>query len=179
MGVAIADILVAGGVEVSHITTATESAIVDGDIVVLAVPYAALDGIVTKYGSQLGGRVVVDITNPLDFQTLKLVVPTDSSAAAKLSRQLPGSRVLKAFNTTFASALISKTVGPNPTTVLIAGDDADAKTALASAVIDGGIEAFDSGDLTAARELEAVGYLQLRLAMEHKISFTGGFSLTK
>ncbi len=133
MGTAIAGILTAGGATVEHITTTDQGeATVAGDLVILAVPYPALDAITASYGDQLAGKVVVDITNPLNFETFdSLTVPAGSSAAAELAEKLPSSRVLKAFNTTFAATLTSKTVGDNPTTVLIAGDDAEAKSTLA------------------------------------------------
>ena len=90
--------------------------------------------------SSLAGKIVVDITNPLNFETFdSLVVPADSSAAAEIAAALPQSRVLKAFNTTFAATLAAGTVGPLTTTVLIAGDDADAKATLAGVVTSGGL----------------------------------------
>ena len=63
MGTAIAGILTAGGATVDHITTADHDATVSGEIVVLAVPYPALQQIATAYGSQLDGKVVVDGVN--------------------------------------------------------------------------------------------------------------------
>ncbi len=75
------------------------------------MPYPALDAITAAYGDQLAGKVVVDITNPLNFETFdSLTVPAGSSAAAELAEKLPSSRVLKAFNTTFAATLASKAV---------------------------------------------------------------------
>ena len=132
MGSAIAGVLTAGGATVDHITTADQGkGTVTGDLVILAVYYPALESIIDAYGDQLAGKTVVDITNPLNLETFdSLTVPADGSAAAELAAALPSSKVLKAFNTTFAGTLAAKTVGPNPTTVLIAGDDADAKAAL-------------------------------------------------
>jgi 8-hydroxy-5-deazaflavin:NADPH oxidoreductase len=181
MGSAIANVLTAGGATVDHITTADQGrGTVTGDLVILAVYYPALDSIVSAYGDQLAGKTVVDITNPLNLETFdSLTVPADSSAAAELAAALPSSKVLKAFNTTFAGTLAAKTVGPNPTTVLIAGDDADAKAQLAAAVTAGGVEAVDAGPLSRARELEALGFLQLTLAMGEKIGWTGGFGLVR
>jgi predicted dinucleotide-binding enzyme len=181
MGSAIADVLTAGGATVNHITTADKGeGTVSGDIVILAVPYPALESIVSAYGDQLAGKTVVDITNPLNFETFdSLTVPADSSAAAELAAALPSSKVLKAFNTTFAATLAAKAVGPNRTTVLIAGDDADAKAALAAAVTAGRVEAVDAGPLSRARELEALGFLELSLANGEKISWTGGFGLVR
>jgi hypothetical protein len=83
--------------------------------------------------------------------------------------------LLKAFNTTFAGTLAAGTVGPLTTTVLIAGDDADAKSTLADVVTSGGLNAIDAGTLKRARELEAIGFLQLTLAANEKVSWTGGF----
>jgi predicted dinucleotide-binding enzyme len=61
--------------------------------------------------------------------------------------------------------------------VSIAGDDADAKALLAGVVSAGGLRAVDAGPLSRARELEALGFLQLTLAVGEKISWTGGFAL--
>ena len=179
MGTAIAGILTEGGATVEHITTADQGeGTVVGDLVILAVPYPALDAIVAAYGEQLTGKVVVDITNPLNFETFdSLTVPAGSSAAAELAAKLPSSRVLKAFNTTFAATLGSKSVGGHPTTVLIAGDDAGAKTTLADAVTAGGLAAVDAGGLNRAHELEALGFLQLTLAASGKTSWAGGLAL--
>jgi predicted dinucleotide-binding enzyme len=178
MGQAINGVLTSGGASVHHITSSDQGATVSGDIVVLAVPYPALAEIVAEYGDQLAGKIVVDISNPLDFETFdSLVVPSNSSAAAELAESLPSASVLKAFNTTFAATLATKQVGPNPTTVLIAGDDTAAKEALTAALTAGGVAAIDGGGLGRARELEALGFLQLTLAVSEKVSWTGGFGV--
>ena len=99
--------------------------------------------------------------------------------SGRARRALPSSKVLKAFNTTFAATLGAKAVGPNKTTVLVAGDDADAKAALMSAIQAGGVDAIDAGALTRARELEAIGFLQLTLAAGEKLPWTGGFAVVR
>lgn len=162
------------------VTPGTVGDPVTGDVVVLALPYPALDEVVGQYPDGFAGRVVVDVTNPVDFATFDaLVVPAGSSAAAGLAERLPEARVLKAFNTTFAATLATGTVGPLPTTVLIAGDDADAKAALAVVVEGGGLRAVDAGSLKRAHELEALGFLQLTLAAGEKTSWTTGFALER
>jgi 8-hydroxy-5-deazaflavin:NADPH oxidoreductase len=178
MGQAIAGIASKGGNSVELLGQSDADKPVTGDVVVLAVPYPAVAEVLKARGESLAGKVVVDITNPLDFTTFdSLTVPADSSAAAEIAAALPQSRVLKAFNTTFAATLASGVVGPLPTTVLIAGDDADAKALLAGIVTAGGLRAVDAGSLRRARELEAIGFLQLTLAAGEKISWTGGFGL--
>ena len=178
MGTAIAAVLSRGGSTVTHITSGDTGTAVSGDIVILAVPHPAIEEIVAAYGDQLAGKTVVDITNPLDFSTFdSLVVAADGSKAAELAGQLPTAKVLKAFNTTFAATLASGRVGDKPTTVLVAGDDADAKQSLIDLVVAGGLQGIDAGSLKRARELEAVGFLQLTLAVGEKISWTGGFAV--
>jgi predicted dinucleotide-binding enzyme len=147
--------------------------------VVLAVPYPSLATVLDERGSQLAGKVVVDLTNPIDFATFDgLAVPADSSAAAEIAAALPTARVVKAFNTNFGATLASGSIGEGTTTVLIAGDDADAKALLAGVVGAAGLKAIDAGSLKRARELEALAFLQITLAAGEKISWTGGFAVT-
>jgi 8-hydroxy-5-deazaflavin:NADPH oxidoreductase len=148
MGQAITGLATRGGHTVQTLGATDTAHAVTGEIVVLAVPAAALSTILATRGPSLAGKIVVDITNPVDFATFdSLVVPADSSAAAELAEALPQSRVLKAFNTTFAATLASGTV------------------------------AVDAGSLRRARELEALGFLQITLAIADRISWTGGFAL--
>jgi NADPH-dependent F420 reductase len=178
MGQAIAAIAGKGGHSVQLLGSGDADTAVTGEVVVLAVPYPAVSDVISQRGEQLAGKIVVDITNPLNFETFdSLVVPADSSAAAEIAAALPQSRVLKAFNTNFAATLAAGTVGSANTTVLIAGDDADAKSTLTDIVTSGGLNAIDAGALTRARELEALGFLQLTLAVTEKISWTGGFGV--
>ena len=178
MGKAISELVTKGGNTVEILTRSDASTAVTGEIVVLAVPYGALDEIVAQRGDELAGMVVVDITNPLDFQTFDgLVVPADGSAAAELAAKLPRAKVVKAFNTNFAATLRTGKVGQNTTTVLVAGDDADAKQGVVSFVKAAGLNALDAGSLKRARELEAIGFTQLALAASEQIGWTGGFAV--
>lgn len=180
MGTAINKVLTDGGARVRHIGRQNAGSRIEGDIVVLAVPYPELAEIASGFADQLVGKIVVDITNPLDFSTFdSLTVPAGSSATAELAELLPNSSVVKAFNTNFAATLTSKAVGELVTTVLIAGDNADAKATLASAITAGGLEVIDAGGLNRAHELEALGFLQLTLGATEKIGWTGGFNLQR
>jgi 8-hydroxy-5-deazaflavin:NADPH oxidoreductase len=178
MGQAIASVAGKGGHTVQLLGSSDTDTQVTGEVVVLAVPYPAIGEVIAQRGESLAGKIVVDITNPLNFETFdSLVVPADGSATAEIAAALPQSRVLKAFNTNFASTLTAGAVGPLTTTVQIAGDDADAKSTLAGIVTSGGLEAVDAGALARARELEALGFLQLTLAVGEKVSWTGGFGV--
>ena len=123
-----------------------------GDVVVLALPYGAVADVVGQYATQLDGKVVVDITNPLDFATFDdLAVAAGTSAAQQIAALVPGAHVLKAFNTNFAATLATAKVGGGATTtVLVAGDDADAKATLIGVVEAAGLGAVDAGSLKRA-----------------------------
>ncbi len=139
---------------------------VSGEVVVLAVPYQAVSEIASQYGSGLDGKVVVDISNPVDWSTFdSLVTPPDSSAAEEIAKTIPGAKVVKAFNTTFASTLGSGAVGGQPLDVLVASDDDGAKEPVQKLVEDGGMRAVDVGPLRRARQLEQTAFLHM-LAQE-------------
>ncbi|MFW5468414.1 NADPH-dependent F420 reductase [Knoellia sp. CPCC 206435] len=179
MGSAIAGIVGSGDNQV-QVLDRDDSAEITGDVVVLAVPYGEVAGILEARRDQFAGKVVVDITNPVNFETFDgLVVPADSSAAAEIAAALPEAKVVKAFNTTFGGTLVAKEVGPLPTTVLIAGDDADAKSLVVEVIEAGGLTVIDAGALKRARELEALGFLQITLAAGEKVSWTGGFGVVR
>jgi predicted dinucleotide-binding enzyme len=178
MGTVLADLARAAGREVELLGSSDTDRPITGDVVVLAVPHSAVAEVLAQRGSELDGKVVVDITNPLDYSTWNsLVVPADGSAAAEIAATLPGARVLKAFNTTYAGHLATGRVGDQPTTVLIAGDDADAKAQLGDLVTAGGLRAVDAGSLARARELEAVGFLQMTLSARDTVPWTSGFAV--
>jgi len=178
MGQAIAGLAEKAGHTVEFFDTTDADKAVTGDIVVLAVPHAAVADIVAQRADQLAGKVVVDITNPIDFATFSLSVPADSSSAAQIAEAVPTARVLKAFNTTFGPTLATGTVGgEQTTTVLIAGDDADAKAQLAELVTAAGLKTADAGPLARAREMEAFALLQIGLAATEQTSWAAGFAL--
>jgi NADPH-dependent F420 reductase len=181
MGRAIAACAVAGGHTVTILGTAAEKAraVADelsgdvrsgavgdelqSDIVVLAVWYQAVDDVLGRYGEQLNGKVVVDITNPVDPQTFQPLTIEAGSAAQAIGQEAPGARVVKAFNTTFAGTLVEGRIAGQPLDVLIASDDQDAEDVVSQLAEDAGLRAIDAGPLAHARQLEGLGYLHMAI----------------
>jgi 8-hydroxy-5-deazaflavin:NADPH oxidoreductase len=130
------------------------------EVVVLAVYYPDAMAAVEQYGDGLVGKVLVDITNPVNETYDDLVTPPDGSAAQELANA-SGARVVKAFNTTFANTLNEGKVAGQPLDVFLAGDDDDAKAKVASLAEDAGLRPVDAGPLRRARELEAAGLLHM------------------
>jgi 8-hydroxy-5-deazaflavin:NADPH oxidoreductase len=147
------------------------------DVVVLAVYYPDAQAAVEQYGDDLSGKVVVDITNPVNETFDGLVTPPDSSAAQELAKTAAGARVVKAFNTTFAGTLIEGRVAGQPLDVFIAGDDEDAKATVATLAKDGGLNPIDAGPLKQARQLEAMGLLHMTLQSSLGTSFSSALKI--
>lgn len=150
-----------------------------GELVVFAIPYGAYPGILKHYRDRLGGKVVIDISNPIDFTTYEQPEALrNSSTALELAKQLPQDvAVLKAFNVNLADTLIARTNGTTATTVLFAGDHAEGKIVLTELLKGAGLRAVDAGPLQRSRQLEAIGFLQMVLASSGKTRFESGFTL--
>jgi predicted dinucleotide-binding enzyme len=159
------------------IATAVTGDPIGGDVVVLAVYYPDAREAVEQYGDQLAGRVVVDITNPVNETFDGLVVPADGSAAQELAKLAPEARFVKAFNTTFARTLGAGEVSGHALDVLIAGDDEAAKDAVATLARDGGLNPIDTGPLERARELEAAGLLHMTLQNQLGTGFASALKI--
>jgi predicted dinucleotide-binding enzyme len=146
-------------------------------VVVLALPYAAALEFAAANAGKLAGRIVVDITNPLNASYDGLVTAPGTSAAEEIARRLPQSRVVKAFNTTFAGTLIGGEVDGHPLDVFVAGDDADAKQTVTGLITDGRLRAIDAGGLGRARELEGLGLLGITLQGPLGLGFQSAWKL--
>jgi predicted dinucleotide-binding enzyme len=162
----------------ASVQAASETALIDGDIVVLAVPYQAVQSVIRKYGDQLAGKVIVDITNPVNFETMTSAVAPGTSAAEEIAKVAPsGAKVVKAFNTTFAGTLVDGQVAGQQLDVFIAGDDASARETVARFVRDGSLNPIDTGDLMRARQLEAIGLLGMALQSRLNTGFRTAWKL--
>jgi 8-hydroxy-5-deazaflavin:NADPH oxidoreductase len=149
-----------------------------GEVVILAVYYPADIEIVRELGDGLAGKVVVDISNPLNQTFDGLATAPGTSAAEEVAASAAtGARVVKAFNTTFAGTLVEGQVAGQPLDVLIAGDDEEAKETVAQLARDGGLRAIDVGPLERARQLEGLGFLGITLQQPLGLNFRSAWKL--
>jgi NADPH-dependent F420 reductase len=134
------------------------------DLVVLAVPYDAA-AVVIRGAGELKGKILVDITNPMTADYSALTIGHTTSAAEEIQKLLPTAKVVKAFNTVFASVLqAGGKVAGRPATVFVAGDDADARKTVSALAASAGFQPLETGGLAAARYLEPVAGLNIALA---------------
>lgn len=148
------------------------------EIVILAIPYGATGQVIESLGKQLDGKIVIDITNPLNASYSGLAVAPGTSAAEEIARKLPNDAVvLKAFNTTFARTLVEGKVDGKPLDVFIAGDAEEPKQKVSKLVEDSGLRAIDAGALERARQLEAMGFLGIALQQELGTGFQSAWKI--
>lgn len=145
------------------------------DVIILAVPYSEIANVVSQLGGTVSGKIVVDATNALtpDYD---LAVGFTTSGAEELQRKLPDSKVVKAFNTTFASTMATGRIGDKHLTGLVAADDADAKAVVLGLVGELGFDPIDTGPLANARLLEPFGVLNIKLGFGQGYGPNSGFT---
>ena len=108
--------------------------------------------------------IVIDITNPLAADFSGLTIGHSTSAAEEIQKNAPAARIVKAFNTVFASVLQNDgKAGGQPATVFVAGDDEDALNAVANIARSAGFRSVNAGGLASARYLEPVAGFNIAL----------------
>jgi NADPH-dependent F420 reductase len=148
------------------------------EIVILAIPYGATSEVIERLGTHLDGKIIVDITNPLNATYSGLAVAPGTSGAEEIAKQLPADTVvLKAFNTTFAKTLLEGQVEGQALDVFIAGDAAESKEKVSKLIEDGGLRAIDAGALERAQQLEALGLLGITLQGELGTGFGSAWKI--
>lgn len=144
------------------------------DMIFMAMPYNCVLDARDFYGKELDGKIVVDLTTPIDVATLEPIYPEAGSAAQEISKRRPGARVLKVFHPMFAGATAPEQNPEKVRQVLLAGDDGEAKRRVTQLFKDGGLFPIDVGPLRRARELEAVGYLHVARGLSLEFILVAG-----
>ena len=156
----------------SGATVGTTGAAPAGDMVILAVPYASAAAVIRDYGNALGGKAIVDITNPITPDLSGFLTPQGTFGAQEIAKDAPaGAHVVKAFNTLPCDVLAAGSIDGRPVDVFIAGDDAQAKARVSAFIESLGLRPMDAGQLPMARALENVALLQLGL-VAHSVKHT-------
>jgi NADPH-dependent F420 reductase len=156
----------AAAAELGVVAAATpQDAARDADVIVIAVPYTAVDDVAVELGGAASGKVVIDATNPLRPDYSGLSTTGGASGAEHVAELLPGARVVKAFNTLFAAAQADPTTHGLTLDALYATDDDGAAAVVSELATAIGFRPVRVGPLAAARELEAAAWLNIRLQM--------------
>jgi 8-hydroxy-5-deazaflavin:NADPH oxidoreductase len=151
-------------------------AVAGSELVVLAVPYPALPAILDEVGGGLRGKIVVDVTNPLRADYMGLATE-GTSAAEEIQAHAAGARVVKAFNTVFASRQADPQVDGQVADAFVAGDDAEAKKTVLDLAAAIGFRPIDAGALEMARALEAMALLNITLQLRDSLPWQSAWKL--
>jgi len=139
------------------------------NVIFLAMPYSCVLDARDFYGKQLSGKIVVDVTTPMDLNTFEPIHPEAGSAADEIVKAGIGARVVKAFHPRFAGTFVRQQDSDQETSdVFVAGDDLEAKSVVMQLFEQSGLRPIDVGHMSRAREVEAMGHLPAakRLALE-------------
>lgn len=147
------------------------------EIIVLAVPFGAVAGIAAEIRSAASGKVVIDATNNLKADFSGLADTGGRSGAEVVASLLTGANVVKAFNTVFASIQADPGSLGQTIDLLIAGDDAAAKSLVAQLATSIGLRPVDAGSLVGAREMEAMAWLNMSLQLRTGGNWNSSFVL--
>ena len=147
-----------------------------GEVIILAVPFPAIEETVRELGDSVRGKIMVDATNALtaDYQ---LALGFSTSGAEELQKKAPNAKVVKAFNTVFAQNMATGQVKDEALTLFVAGDDAGAKEQVLALGKGMGFDPVDAGPLKNDRWLETLGYLNIQLGYMLKMGTQIGFKL--
>jgi NADPH-dependent F420 reductase len=157
-------------------------AVRQADVVVLTVPWVNVQEALAAAGD-LRGRVIIDATNPLPMtpEGLRqgLVIGHSTSGGEEIARWAEGARVVKAFNTTGWPNMADPKFGSQGLSMMLCGDDAEAKKVVADLARQLGFEPVDVGPLRSARYLEAVAMLWIDMAILQGFGTNFGFQVVK
>ena len=140
-------------------------------VVVIAVPWTAVEDVVRSLGN-LAGKIVVDPTNPRVTATDGFAdyPPQHDSNAERIARLAPKALVVKAFSTLGAETMLNPRLANGPVTIPVVGDDRGAKQVVAELARAIGLEAVDVGPLRHARIIEGLHYLRAN-ALGGRVNF--------
>lgn len=149
----------------------------EADIIILAVPFNAEPEIAAKIREVANQKIVISIANPLNETYNGLVTASDTSAAEELQKLLPNSKVIKAFNTTFAADFSTPVIDGKQSDAFIAGNDEDALQTVAEIVATAGFNPIAAGDLSVSRTLENMQLLLIQLGMKYNYNWLAGWKI--
>lgn len=154
------------------------SAIENAEIVILAVPFQALESVAEELGGSLGGKIVVDVTNRINPEDPASTLD-GTSMAEMLQGWLPDVPVVKAFNTAFAARQAEPEVEGMRSDGFVASDDEDAKRKILELVESIGFRPIDAGPLGMARALEAMATLNIYMQVRDEGSWQAAWKLVE
>ncbi|MEM8794274.1 MAG: NADPH-dependent F420 reductase [Pseudomonadota bacterium] len=151
--------------EATHVTY--ENACAGKDLIILAIPFTAVGGLLGELAHDIGSAVVVDATNPLNDDWSPYLMGDENSAGETIQALLPEAKIVKAFNTIFADIMTADglTRKGQGATAFLAGDDDDAIGRVSELARSIGLRPVQTGPIKNSRYLEAMAHLNIAIAV--------------
>ena len=149
----------------------------EADIIVMAVPHDQEQEIAGKIRDVATQKVVVSMANPVDENFSKLTTEPDTSAAEELQEWLPNSKVVKAFNTTFAADFEQPVIDGQKFDSFIAGNDEQAIETVNELIETVGFNPIKIDDLVFSRTLERMQLLLMQLTIKNNYNWHAGWKI--
>lgn len=136
--------------------TSIDEALAEADVVLFAIPGAAMAEAVASLGAALNGKIVIDASNQFGQPVMNAIAAIQGAA--------PQAVVYRAFNSIGAENLAEPVIGGIQADMLYVGPDGAARTAIEQLVADTGLRPIRAGDLAQAPLVDALGALWGALA---------------
>lgn len=149
----------------------------EADMIIAAVPYKAEKEVAERIKEVANQKIVISIANPLNETYDGLLTAPSTSAAEELQKLLPNSKVVKAFNTTFAADFSTPVIAGKQVDAFIAGNDQDALQTVSELVGIAGFNPIVAGDLSVSRTLENMQLLLIQLTMRYNYNWLAGWKI--
>jgi NADPH-dependent F420 reductase len=149
----------------------------EADIIILAVPYHADKEIAPAIKEVANQKIVISVANPLNESFDGLVTAADTSAAEELQKLLPHSKVVKAFNTSFAADFSTPIIDGKQADAFIAGDDDEAVATVSELVSTVGFRPLVAGKLATSRTLEHMQLMLIQLGLRYNYNWLAGWKI--
>ncbi len=160
----------------NHFATNFQEAISETKLIVLAVPFEAVQSIFNKISIE-PETIIVDATNPIASDMKSMSIGNTCSGAEKINEWIPNAHIVKAFNTTGWENMKNSNYPNGKLTMFYAGNDKKSKQIVASIIDSFGFQPYDAGDLFMARFIEAMAMVWIYQARINDSNPNFGFSI--
>lgn len=152
-------------------------AVKDAQVCFLAIPFQRDNDTLLELRDHLSGKIVVDISNPLNASYDGLTTPATTSAAELIAGYLPASKVVGAFKNTLAAVFAEPLFAGQKSAVFVAADDQEAKQTVLNLIQSLPFSAIDAGALSVARTIENMSVLLIQVSQKYQYNWRAAYQI--
>ncbi|GAB4417147.1 MAG: NAD(P)-binding domain-containing protein [Bacteriovoracaceae bacterium] len=149
------------------------------DVIFLATPWKAVEGLALEYRDLLANKVLIDCTNPLKPDLSGLAVSGENSGGEILQSLLPQTKVIKAFNTVGFNIMKEPVLEGRKSVMYFCGNDEKSRHLVQELINEVGFFPIEAGDIKSSRLLEPFALLWISSAYKYGLGREFAFSLIK